>query len=173
MDKNDIQVSSGIQLRTAAEVDFAVVSAWFSPMASAFPASASLLIRQWAGPNITCPRSIEQLASYVMASQYQSFVLADHANIIGFGQLQLIKQRAHLARLAINPNYRGQGLAKRLLSELIENAQQKIDLKEVSLFVYIKNTTAIACYEKFGFAESATPAGISAVVGCRFMTLRC
>jgi ribosomal protein S18 acetylase RimI-like enzyme len=36
----------------------------------------------------------------------------------------------------------------------------------------LENTTAIACYEKFGFTESATPTRINSVVGCRFMTLR-
>jgi ribosomal protein S18 acetylase RimI-like enzyme len=172
MDQNVIQVGSDIELRTAAEADFAAVCHWFFSIKLASKSQESAFIRQWAGPNITYPCSLEQLASHLRAGQYQSFILAEHAEIIGFGQIQLVKQRAHLARLVINPMYRGQGLAKRLLSELIENAQQQIKLREVSLFVYVENTTAVACYEKFGFAESATPTGINTVVGCRFMTLR-
>jgi ribosomal protein S18 acetylase RimI-like enzyme len=172
MDQNVIQVGSDLELRIAAESDFAAVCHWFLSVKLATTSEANSFIRQWVGPNITYPCSVEQLASHLIAGQYQSFVLAEHANIIGFGQIQLVKQRAHLARLAINPIYRGQGHAKRLLAELIENARQKIELKEVSLFVYLENTTAIACYEKFGFAESVTPTRINSVVGCRFMTLR-
>lgn len=173
MDKNDIQVGSDLELKTAAKDDFAAVANWFVGIKSVSASQVSKFVRQWAGPNIASPCSANQLALHISAGQYQSFVLNQHTNIIGFGQIQLIKRRAHLARLAINPNFRGRGLARRLLSELIENAQQQIDLKEVSLFVYSENTIAIACYEKFGFAESATPTGINAVVGCRFMTLRC
>jgi len=172
MDQNVIQVGSDLELRTAAEADFAAVCRWFFSVKLATTSQVNPSIRQWAGPNIAYPCSVKQLASHLIAGQYQSFILAEHANIIGFGQIQLVKQRAHLARLAINPAYRGQGLAKRLLAGLIENAQQQIELKEVSLFVYMENTTAIACYEKFGFAQSTTPTGINTVVGCRFMTLR-
>nr|WP_297347164.1 GNAT family N-acetyltransferase [uncultured Glaciecola sp.] len=172
MDQNVIQVGSDLELRIAAEADFAAVYHWFFSVKEASTSQKKSFIRQWAGPNITYPCSVEQLTSHLIAGQYQSFILAEHTNIIGFGQIQLVKQRAHFARLAINPIYRGQGLAKRLLAELIGNAQQQIALKEVSLFVYMENTTAIACYEKFGFVESATPTGINTVVGCRFMTLR-
>jgi ribosomal protein S18 acetylase RimI-like enzyme len=172
MDKNLIQVSSDLELRAAAIEDLAAVSAWFVPRKLASSVEERYLIRQWAGPKISYPCSAEQLAFHVMNGNYQSFTLAENNNIVGFGQIQLVKQRAHLARLVINPKCRGLGLAKRLLSELIENAQQQIQVKEVSLFVYLENTTAIACYTKFGFAESATPPGINALDGCRFMTLR-
>ena len=172
MDKNLIQVSSELELRTAAIEELAAVSAWFVPRKLASSAQERELIRQWAGPKIIYPCSAEQLAFHVMNGNYQSFTLSDNDKIVGFGQIQLVKQRAHLARLVINPKYRGLGLAKRLLSELIENAQQQIKVKEVSLFVYLENITAIACYTKFGFAESATPPGINALDGCRFMTLR-
>jgi ribosomal protein S18 acetylase RimI-like enzyme len=173
MDKNDIQVGSDLELKTAAKDDFVAVADWFVGIRLVSASQVSKFVRQWAGPNIVYPCTANQLALHIRTGQYHSFVLNQHTNIIGFGQIQLIKGRAHLARLAINPNFRGRGLARRLLSELIENAQQQIDLKEVSLFVYSENTIAIACYEKFGFAESATPMGNNAVAGCRFMTLRC
>lgn len=172
MDQNLIQVGSELELRKAAKDDLAAVSAWFVPRKHANSAQERELIRQWAGPKITYPCSVEQLAFHVINGNYQSFTLAENNIIVGFGQIQLVKQRAHLARLVINPKYRGLGLAKRLVTELIENAKQQIQVKEVSLFVYIENTTAIACYTKFGFAESATPPGIKALDGCRFMTLR-
>lgn len=172
MDQNLIQVGSELELRTAVKEDFTAVSAWFVPSKLANSVQERELIRQWAGPKIIYPCSAQQLACQVMEGNYQSFTLADNSDIVGFGQIQLVKQRAHLARLVINPNYRGLGMAKRLLSECIATAQQQIQVKEVSLFVYLENTTAISCYTKFGFAESATPPGINALDGCRFMTLR-
>jgi ribosomal protein S18 acetylase RimI-like enzyme len=143
--------------------------------------SDAVAIRQWAGPSVTFPCSIDSLGLFIKKGFSTSFVLKYNEVILGFGQLQLLKHKAHLARLVINPEYRGRGLGKHLLSELIQQADKQVrfekisskhaSLKQVSLFVNIENFVAIACYQKFGFAESVMPAGISAPADCRYMTL--
>jgi ribosomal protein S18 acetylase RimI-like enzyme len=169
MDKNAIQVNSDIKLKAAANGDFAAVASWFEPVTKA---QKTGLVRQWAGPNTPNPLTVPLLANYIASGNYHSYVLIAQSNIVGFGQFQLVKERVHLARLIIKQEYRGQGLAKRLLSELIELAQAHIKVREVSLFVYADNIKAIKCYETYGFAESATPKGIQPLAGCRFMSLR-
>ena len=159
-------------LRAAAEQDFAVVASWFFPTKTAHYDNDNELVRHWAGPSIIYPCTELSLAEQISGGHYQSYVLVDRDSIIGFGQMQLVRQRAHLARLVIKKAYRGKRLAKRLLSELIDVAQAQIKLKEVSLFVYHDNTIAVACYEKFGFAESPTPKAIQPMERCRFMSLR-
>lgn len=170
MDQNLIQVGSELKLKAAASSDFAAVASWFEPISSA---EATKLIRQWAGPNAPYPCSAKVLAEYISSGNYHSYILCDKSNILGFGQFQLIKHRVHLARLIIRSEFRGQGLAKCLLSELIEAAQGHAEVTVVSLFVYIENTNAIQCYETYGFAESPTPAGVNLLADCRFMTLHC
>lgn len=190
MDKNVIQVTSKLTLTTAAISDFAAVASWFVPVISVLTKSQhsnktniQKQLRQWAGPKIDYPCSTEQLALQLNAAHYKSYVLVantdtdtkndTNTSTIGFGQIQLVKQRVHLARLAINPAKRGQGLGKRLISELIAQAQTQVKVKEASLFVDHENTAAIACYERYGFVQSATPEGINPLAECRFMTLRC
>ncbi|WP_412972364.1 GNAT family N-acetyltransferase [Glaciecola sp. MF2-115] len=169
MDQNLIQVGSELTLKAAASSDFAAVASWFEPISST---AATHLIRQWAGPNVPKPCSAELLADYISSGNYHSYILQDESNILGFGQFQLVKHRVHLARLVIRSEFRGLGVAKRLLTELIEAAQTYTEVKEVSLFVYMENTKAIQCYETYGFAESPTPAGVNLLADCRFMTLR-
>lgn len=172
MDKNVIQVSQDICLRTASGNDFAAVVSWFIGPNKRTSEQTSSLIRHWAGPNVSQPYSAKRLIEQINGGHYQSLVLLDGERIIGFGQIQIIKQRIHLARLTINPAYRGKRLAKRLLSELIEYAQTQVQVNEASLFVYIDNPIAVACYEGYGFLESATPKAIKPMANCRFMTLR-
>jgi ribosomal protein S18 acetylase RimI-like enzyme len=183
MDKNLIQINAEIELKEAASEDLAAVCSWFLPAKRLSTNTLSTdyystektqsLLRHWAGSAAHYPCTLEQLASLIAAGRYQSHVLHDKQNILGFGQIQLANKRAHLARLAINPDYRGRGLVNRLLTELIECARSQEAINIVSLFVNLENTKALAAYEIYGFSESATPNGIKPVPGCRFMTLRC
>ncbi|MFT5543039.1 MAG: ribosomal protein S18 acetylase RimI-like enzyme [Glaciecola sp.] len=184
MDQNIIQVRSKIELATAADADFAVVASWFiKKRESSLKAPEGSIevcerdVKQWAGPNVNYPCSVDGLATTIKKGLYESFVLKQDKVIVGFGQLQLLKYRGHLARLVINPEYRGKSISKRLISELIKQAHKQVTLqenklKQVSLFVNIENYVAIACYQQFGFADSVTPAVITKPADCRYMTLR-
>lgn len=61
---------------------------------------------------------------------------------------------AHLAQLAVRPQARGHGLARRLLDEAIDGAQRAGFLR-MSLLVSGANLPARALYETAGFAPSA------------------
>jgi hypothetical protein len=59
MDQNVIQVGSDLELKTAAESDFAAVFHWFLSVQLATISEVNSFIRQWVGPNITYPCSLE------------------------------------------------------------------------------------------------------------------
>ncbi len=64
--------------------------------------------------------------------------------------------------IAVNREYRGQGIGTRLMQAIIEWAQASEVIKRVQLDVYTRNQGAIKMYERLGFANE----------GCRRKALR-
>jgi RimJ/RimL family protein N-acetyltransferase len=54
--------------------------------------------------------------------------------------------------ICVSEFYRGEGLGKQMMSELIRHGKEK-GLKEIKLIVDTDNAVARAMYEKFGFVE--------------------
>jgi ribosomal-protein-alanine N-acetyltransferase len=72
--------------------------------------------------------------------------------VVGMLVLWLIVDEAHIATLAIQPDYRRQGLAKRLLVEALRAAYQE-GARQALLEVRAGNEAAQAMYCTFGFEE--------------------
>jgi ribosomal-protein-alanine N-acetyltransferase len=64
----------------------------------------------------------------------------------------------HIMNVAVEPEYRRQGVASRLLDELFELTAGD-PRRGYTLEVRISNTTAIALYERFGFEASGVRRG--------------
>ena len=80
-----------------------------------------------------------------------SFVLAEvGGQIIGYEWCELYGQRAHLARLAIQPDYQGRGIGAQLLHRAITDALAH-GAKEISLNTQENNERSLALYRRFGF----------------------
>lgn len=81
-------------------------------------------------------------------------------NIIGFTRIirifQKRKRQLHVAKLgiAIKKDFRNLGLGKILLSQVLQEAKNKIKgLRIITLNVFSENKQAINLYKKFGFKE--------------------
>lgn len=70
----------------------------------------------------------------------------------GLGCLWAIAEEAHITVLAIDPNYRNQGLGQAILYALLVSAHHR-GLEWATLEVRASNAAAIRLYEKFGFRE--------------------
>jgi ribosomal protein S18 acetylase RimI-like enzyme len=57
----------------------------------------------------------------------------------------------YIKRVIVHPDYRGQGLAKKLLDHIVEYARTELQLKSIDLHVWDQNTSAIKLYEQLGF----------------------
>lgn len=68
----------------------------------------------------------------------------------------LVTDELHITNLAVDPAYRRQGVAGKLLAELIDLAKKQ-GIVRATLEVRASNTSAIKLYEKNGFSS----------VGCR------
>jgi len=69
------------------------------------------------------------------------------------GLLRHAGRRSHSAGviMGIDDRHVGKGIGTALLTELIDIADNSLDLKRLELTVYVDNASAIHLYEKFGF----------------------
>jgi len=77
----------------------------------------------------------------------------DGAPFAGFAIMQFGAERAHLSLLAVHPDYRRQGVARRMLEWLIESALTA-GIASIHLELRETNLGARRFYLKHGFAET-------------------
>lgn len=70
-------------------------------------------------------------------------------------------QLCELDRIAVLPNYRGKGIARKLFNELVKDAKSfykknKSKLRKLYLLTHADNTRAHKFYEKLGFKHETT-----------------
>ncbi len=75
--------------------------------------------------------------------------------LVGYGGLMFATDEAHVTNVAVDPRRRRQGIARHLLSHLIDTAIER-GAQALTLEVRVSNEAALGLYRDFGFA----PAGI-------------
>ena len=78
------------------------------------------------------------------------FVLENENEVIGYAGLWHIIDEGHITNIAIKKDYRGLGLSKLLMKELIKYFNDN-SLSFLTLEVRESNTVARSLYESFGF----------------------
>ena len=105
--------------------------------------------------------------------EVSSWSLVDEpGDMVGFGQFYQRYGRMHLARLAVSPERRGQGVGRALVDAIMRVAAEDLGLDDYGLYVYTDNDAAIRCYRAAGFRQARLPEG--EVLGGRaiYMTRR-
>ena len=73
-----------------------------------------------------------------------------NGRVAGYGGFWRILDEGHITNIAVERSFRGQGVGKDILEQMIKRAAvQKIE--RMTLEVRVSNITAIKLYEKFGF----------------------
>lgn len=70
--------------------------------------------------------------------------------VVGMIDVWLILDEAHIATLAVHPDYRGNGIASKLLGLVLHEAYQR-GASQAMLEVRASNLIAQSLYRKFGF----------------------
>jgi [ribosomal protein S18]-alanine N-acetyltransferase len=78
--------------------------------------------------------------------------------IVAYIFFRFIGEEVHIFRLAVDPEWRRQGIGTRLVAECLTSARRR-RLAAAVLEVRPSNTEAIALYRKFGFRVIATRPG--------------
>jgi ribosomal protein S18 acetylase RimI-like enzyme len=136
------------------------IMSWFDDEQSLFT---------WSGPNFRYPYDLTSFREDLKLSELNSFVLRDDKlTTLAFGQYYLRLGRCHLGRLVVNPNCRGQGIAKQLMNKLFQAGSRDLGVNEGSLFVLEHNKSAIKSYQSFGFLFMSYPNDLP-IENCLYM----
>ncbi|MBP1884213.1 GNAT family N-acetyltransferase [Sinorhizobium mexicanum] len=123
-----------------------------------FPTLRSLI--QWGGPDVRFPLDKDQIEAMVAETTGRQpkrwiFSALVRGVVAGHAQVALDWQNgvARLSRVAINPSFRGQGLALPFLTLVVRRVFAVAAFERLELNVYTFNAAAIRTYRGLGFIE--------------------
>jgi len=129
-----------------------------APLPCWFPTPEALA--QWGGSGLRFPLDAAQIAAMLAETLTEPPLRLAFAGLVGdetaaHAQVALdwTDGIARLARFAIAPRYRGQGLARPFLAEIFARLDAAGDFPRLELNVYTFNAPAIALYESLGFVR--------------------
>ena len=107
-------------------------------------------------PKMSYPFNFKKWITLTYANQeIHSFAIKSDDWIIGIGNLMIIPEtkRAHVLHIFIDPDYRQQGLAEKMVRHL-ELLARSEKMEVMTFRVMPKNIPAIRLYKKLGFEET-------------------
>ena len=81
-------------------------------------------------------------------------VLEEDGRIVGYIDWWILYDKAQLANIAVDPDFRGRGYARAMLEECIRDANAK-GCETLSLEARVSNAPALALYRSYGFIDAA------------------
>ena len=100
------------------------------------------------------PWSEQSFFEEITGNAIAQYVIAEsEGKIIGYAGIWAILDEGHITNIAVHPDFRRRGIAKALISVLLE-ATENAGVKAYTLEVRASNESAIALYECFGFTKS-------------------
>jgi [ribosomal protein S18]-alanine N-acetyltransferase len=94
-----------------------------------------------------------KIARLIAGADNLALVACDAQGLAGFALMQFGDERAHLVLLAVQPHCQRQGVARRLLTWLLDSARVA-GIAELSLELRAGNAGARAFYRAMGFADA-------------------
>lgn len=79
-------------------------------------------------------------------------VARNGATVVGYVGSQSVQGEADMMNVAVHPDYRRQGIARQLVTELVNVLADK-GVHSLALEVRVSNAPAIALYEQLGFQQ--------------------
>ena len=142
-------MASALDVVPATAQHLASLPTWFSTPEA---------LAQWGGSTLRFPLDAVQIDAMLAETQTEPPLRLAFAGIVEHdtaAHAQLVLDWtdgiARLARFAIAPRYRGQGLARPFLTEIFDRLDDIGAFPRLELNVYTFNTPAIALYESLGF----------------------
>ncbi|MGN0452996.1 MAG: ribosomal protein S18-alanine N-acetyltransferase [Ruminococcus sp.] len=98
------------------------------------------------------PWSEDSLLNLIKGENSALFGAFYEDRLVGFAVLEWVLDEGSLTNIAVDSDFRRQGIGEKLMEALINEAEEK-KLAFITLEVRATNTPAIALYKKFGFEE--------------------
>jgi len=84
---------------------------------------------------------------------YLVAVLTEHNQVVGCCGMRSIVGEGDISNVVVKKEFRGQGIAKQMMHELLKAGKKEFQIESFTLEVRLSNTPAIHLYEKFGFVS--------------------
>ena len=97
-------------------------------------------------------KSMEDIFTY---GDNHYYVAIEDNRIIGFAGIMKVLDEADLVNIAVNLIYRGKGVGKLLMEEILHQSKE-LNIAKITLEVRASNFSAIRMYNKFDFVHIAT-----------------
>lgn len=94
----------------------------------------------------------ERMIENSLKSGLDTWLLLTEEGAAGYCVLRIVADECELLRIAVRPEYRGRGLSKKLMDQLVFYSRQK-DVKSIFLEVRESNERARNLYRSYGFTE--------------------
>lgn len=127
-------------------------------LAAWFPDEAALM--QWGGADMVFPLDRRQTREFVREAEADPptrwvFNGVEQGTIVAHAQCALDWRHGvgRLARVGVNPAFRGRGLAAPFLRMIVQRVFALPGFERMELNVYTFNTAAIRTYERLGFVQ--------------------
>ncbi|TDP37635.1 acetyltransferase (GNAT) family protein [Idiomarina aquatica] len=115
----------------------------------------------WFGDKIAFGSQVDTIWMQIKADERATFAFYDQQQLQGFGQCYQKQPGArHIACLIVNAACRGQGLGRRFVTELMQQALAQDDVDYITLNVYPENIPARRLYSDLGFREVGDTRGM-------------
>ena len=101
------------------------------------------------------PWSYNSLKGELSNSVAHYIVAVSDGLVVGYAGMWVMFEEAHMTNIAVDPDYRGQGIARRLIIKLMELAL-KLGGERMTLEVRENNHNAQRLYASLGFAYAGT-----------------
>jgi len=108
--------------------------------------------RSWAGQSVSFPVLPEQICCWHCDASVFPMVGEVNDELVAYGELWIDEDEGEieLARIIVKPNFRNQGVGKKIVAALVERAAT-FGLDDVFIRVMPDNVRAIRCYLASGF----------------------
>ena len=97
------------------------------------------------------PWTWDQLMSQLPDDCHEFLAAEQEGKVLGYVGMMTVLDEGYISNVAVDPAFRRQGIADRLITELLDRARIR-ELSFVTLEVREHNEPAIALYRKHGFA---------------------
>jgi len=115
---------------------------------------------QWGEPNYRFPLDHEQISKHCAQPQVYPFIFVVDDKRAGYVELYRASSlHFRICRVFVSNSFRGRGVAKLMLQQLIDFAISSLNAQEISLAVFEHNHVARRCYESLGFVVIAYEQG--------------
>ncbi|MGR5139953.1 GNAT family N-acetyltransferase [Vibrio jasicida] len=114
----------------------------------------------WGGPKFEFPLNFEQISRHCTQPEVLPFIFVVSGENAGYIELfKVAESHFRICRVFVSNGFRGQGISKQMLGQLIELAKEKYITNVLSLAVFEQNTVARNCYESLGFSVTSYEVG--------------